>query len=144
MRMRIELPTQGRASLDTCVLVYAIDASQGARFDVARSLLERALIDGWPICLQVLGEFYRVVTRKKMLEPRIAARLIGEWKTLMTPCASSAEAFDAALTYAARSQAQFWDALILATCAEHGVSVLFTEDIGPQRRALGVRLSNPF
>ncbi len=46
--------------------------------------------------------------------------------------------------YSRRTGAQFWDALILATCAEHGVKRLYTEDFGPQKQALGVVLVNPF
>ena len=50
-------------SLDTNVLVYAIDPSQGAKHTAAHALLEQALNSAWPIALQVLGEFYSATTR---------------------------------------------------------------------------------
>ena len=131
-------------SLDTNVLIYAIDPSQGAKHTAAQALLEQALNGAWPIALQVLGEFYSATTRKKVLSPASAARTVTLWGELMRPCAVSTNGFTHALNYSRRTGAQFWDALILATCAEHGVKRLYTEDIGPQRQALGVALVNPF
>ena len=131
-------------SLDTNVLIYAIDPSQGAKHTAAQALLEQALNGAWPIALQVLGEFYSATTRKKVLTRAEAARTVTLWSELMRPCAVSTNGFTHALSYSSRTGAQFWDALILATCAEHGVKRLYTEDIGPQRQALGIALINPF
>jgi predicted nucleic acid-binding protein len=66
------------------------------------------------------------------------------WSSFMKPATTSTEAFTRAMGYAQRSGTQFWDALILATCAEHGVTKLYTEDIGAQRQALGIGLIQPF
>ncbi|OGA04317.1 MAG: hypothetical protein A3H35_14315 [Betaproteobacteria bacterium RIFCSPLOWO2_02_FULL_62_17] len=131
-------------SLDTNVLIYAIDPSQGEKHKTAQALLERALNDAWPVALQVLGEFYSATTRKKVLTRADAARTVKLWIELLRPCAVSANGFGHALRYSRRTGAQFWDALILATCAEHSVKRLYTEDIGPQKQALGVALLNPF
>lgn len=131
-------------SLDTNVLIYAIDPSQGEKYSTAHALLEQALNGAWPIALQVLGEFYSATTRKKVLTRANAARTVALWSELMRPCAVSAVGFTHALSYARRTGAQFRDALILATCAEHGVKRLYTEDFGPQKQALGVTLLNPF
>ena len=131
-------------SLDTNVLIYAIDPSQGEKHRIAQALLEQALTVAWPIALQVLGEFYSATTRKKVLSRANAARTIALWSELMRPCAVSSPGFTHALSYSRRTGAQFWDALILATCAEHGVKRLYTEDFGPQKQALGVVLVNPF
>ena len=61
-------------SLDTNVLIYAIDPSQGEKHKAAQALLGRALNDAWPIALQVLGEFYNTTTRKNVLTRTDAAR----------------------------------------------------------------------
>lgn len=131
-------------SLDTNVLIYAIDPSQSAKHSAAQALLEQALNQAWPVALQVLGEFYSATTRKKVLSRADAARTVKLWSELLRPCAASAHSFTHALGYSSRTGAQFWDALILATCAEHGVKRLYTEDAGPQKQALGVALVNPF
>ena len=131
-------------SLDTNILIYAIDTSQSVKHTAAQALLEQALNAAWPIALQVLGEFYSATVRKKVLTRASAARTVKLWGELMRPCAVSSAGFNHALGYSRRTGAQFWDALILATCAEHGVKRLYTEDIGPQKQALGVVLVNPF
>ena len=132
------------SSLDTNILIYAADPSQGKKHQIAQALLEKALNGAWPIALQVLGEFYSATTRNGALARADAARIITAWSELMRPCAVSAAGFNQALNYSRRSGAQFWDALILATCAEHGVKHFYTEDSGPQKQALGVALVNPF
>ena len=38
----------------------------------------------------------------------------------------------------------FWDALLLATCIRHGVTTLYTEDMGSPRTIRGVQLRHPF
>ena len=62
----------------------------------------------------------------------------------MPPIASSLTAHDAALKLAAAQQLQYWDALIIATCAEHGVKQLYTEDGPGIAKPLGVRCTDPF
>jgi predicted nucleic acid-binding protein len=133
-----------RESLDTNILIYAIDASQGAKFNIANGLLERALTEQWPITTQVLGEFYAATTRKAMLTRPQANKAVKLWSTLMQPVAASADTFLRAMNYSQRTGTQYWDALILATCAEHRVGRLYTEDIGAQQQALGVGLIKPF
>jgi predicted nucleic acid-binding protein len=131
-------------SLDTNVLVYASDTSQGLKHETAKALLDRAFIEGWPIATQVLGEFYNVATRKNYMTRDVAAKAINSWLELLTPITTTSTAFQKAIAYASRTGTQFWDAMILATCAEHGVAKLHTEDIGAQKQAMGVRLVNPF
>jgi predicted nucleic acid-binding protein len=41
-------------------------------------------------------------------------------------------------------QYQFWDALIIATCAENNIQGLYSEDQGSLPKPLGVRVINPF
>lgn len=132
------------SSLDTNILIYAADPSQGKKHQIAQALLEQALNGAWPIALQVLGEFYSATTRKGLLSRADATRVITTWSELMRPCAVSPTGFTQAINYSNRSGSQFWDALILATCTEHDVKRFYTEDIGPQKHALGVALVNPF
>lgn len=80
-------------SLDTNVLIYALDPSQGDKHRSAHALLERALTGAWPIALQVLGEFYSATVRKKMLSRAQMARTVKLWSELLRPCAASAHGF---------------------------------------------------
>jgi predicted nucleic acid-binding protein len=126
-------------SLDTNILVYATDESDPPKHAAARKLLERAIKMGWPVAAQVYGEYYSVVTRKK-IAPRPAARAVIEaWATYMPPLPSSITAHTAALQLATEKQVQYWDALIIAVCAEHGVKQLYTEDLPSSPKLLGVK-----
>lgn len=131
-------------SLDTNILVYAVDVTQGIKHDVAKALFDKALDEAWQISTQVLGEFYNVATRKNHMTRDVAAATVQAWMGLLQPISTSPAAFQKAIAYASRTGTQFWDAMILATCAEHGIARLHTEDIGTQKQAMGVRLANPF
>ena len=129
-------------SLDSNILVYAVDPKDEVKHHIAKQLLAQALEERCCIATQVLGEFYNVVTRKQYASREQAVQIITQWTELMEPVASSPEAFSKALAHVARTGTQFWDALILATCAEHGVTKLYTEDIGAQcRRGTGVMVA---
>ena len=131
-------------SLDTNILVYAADSSEPAKQDVALKLVAKASREGWPICAQVYGEFFNAAIRRKHASRAEARSVIDAWKLLMPPIASSLAAHDSALELATTHQVQFWDALIIATCAEHGVKQLFSEDGPGIAKPLGVRCTNPF
>ena len=86
-------------SLDTNILIYAIDTSQNAKHTAAQALLEQALNAAWPIAMQVLGEFYSATVRKKVLTRASAVRTVKLWGELMRPCAVSPAGFNHALGY---------------------------------------------
>ena len=63
---------------------------------------------------------------------------------VMPPIPSTITAHAAALKLATDKQVQYWDALIIAVCAEHGVTQLYTEDAPSAAKLLGVRCVSPF
>ncbi len=131
-------------SLDTNVLIYAFDPSDAIKHAVAGKLLQKALSGGWSIAAQVYGEFFSATVRKRIATRDIAREVIQTWSSMMQPIASSKEAHSAALELATMHQVQYWDALIIATCAEHGVKQLYTEDGPGIIKPLRVRCTNPF
>ena len=131
-------------SLDTNVLIYAFDPSDAIKHAVAGKLLQKALRGGWPVAAQVYGEFFSATVRKRIANRDIAREVIQTWSSMMPPIASSLTAHNAALELASTHQVQYWDALIIATCAEHGVKQLYTEDGPGIKKPLGVRCTDPF
>ena len=132
------------SSIDTSVLVYATDETVSAKHTSARRLLGRALKGGWPIAAQVFGEYFSVVTKKR-LASRISARKVIEARAaLMPPIPSSVTAHNAALNLATEKQVPYWDALIIAICAEHGVTQLYIEDTPSAPKLLGVKRGLPW
>lgn len=63
---------------------------------------------------------------------------------MMPPMVSSEDAHAASLALASQHQLPYWDALIIATCAEHGIKTLYTEDAPALKKPLGVVCKNPF
>jgi predicted nucleic acid-binding protein len=131
-------------SLDTNVLVYCADTQDLTKHEQALTLLALACAENWPIPAQVYGEFYVVATKRGHASRAQAAAQIEAWKLLMPALPSSAEAHRVALQLATQHQLQYWDALIIATCAEHGVKTLYTEDLPSLKKPAGVLVENPF
>jgi predicted nucleic acid-binding protein len=131
-------------SLDTNILVYATDETDVAKHIAARKLLDLAVAGGWPVAAQVYGEYFSVVTRRRLTTRAEAREVIEAWSESMVPLPSTVTAHAAALGLATEKQMQYWDALIIATCAEQGVKQLYTEDIPGSPKPLGVRCTLPW
>lgn len=133
-----------RFSLDTNLLVYAIDNAAGARHEIAREIVRRAArLDCW-LTLQAVCEFYAVVSRKGIVPPADAASQADDWLAIFPSAAASPSAVRTALGDAAARRASFWDALLVAAAAEAGCTVLLTEDLSDGSRLAGVEILNPF
>ena len=75
---------------------------------------------------------------------RKAARAaIEAFSAVMPAIPSTVTAHVAALKLATERQVQYWDALIIAVCAEHGVRQLYTEDAPSAAKLLGVKCVSP-
>ena len=97
------------------------------------------------VALQVMGEVFNRLRRPDGISAPLAEKLVAQEFSHFELLNATPAVFAAAMRLSARTGRQFWDSLILATCAEHGVKTLYTENQGPQpHAALGVRLVNPF
>lgn len=146
-------PASGRvkAFLDTNVLVYAHDASEPRKRDVARALLLDHLGTG-TLCVstQALSEYFSVVTtRGEIPLSETAAAWLIEQLPVTAIVAPTLQALRAAVRRCGSTAGlSIWDALLLETAREAGADVLFTED----RRLLravaddsgGLRAVDPF
>jgi predicted nucleic acid-binding protein len=135
-----------RQFVDTNVLVYAHDVTAGDKHDRARALVEEM----WNtrqgcLSVQVLQEFFVTTTRKipKPLDVPTVTSIIDDlthWR-VHAPGASDVLA---AIGIHQRTQASFWDAMILQSANELGCKVLHSEDLNPGQVYEGVRVTNPF
>jgi predicted nucleic acid-binding protein len=137
---------RSREFVDTNVLVYAYDASAGAKHAAATQLLAR-LWDSGTGCLsvQVLQEFFVAVTRKVAVpltadEAALRIRELSAWK-VFTPVA---EDVVQAISLHGRAKVSFWDALVIHAAAELGCDVLWTEGLSDGQSIHGVRVRDPF
>jgi predicted nucleic acid-binding protein len=133
-----------RFTLDTNLLVYSIDSAAEARHRLAREIVDRAVECECWLTLQALGEFYVAATRKGMTPPAEAAAQAADWLDLFPTVAASPSAIRTALAEAAAGRAFYWDALLVATAAEAGCTIVLTEDMSDGSVHGGVRVHNPF
>lgn len=132
--------------VDTNVLVYARDASEGDKqlraVEWLRSLAERR--EG-RLSLQVLNEYYVTVTRK--LNPglgredaRADVRDLLSWD----PIAPHGGVIAGAWALEDRYGLSFWDALIVAAARLSGCDRLLTEDLQDGLELDGLLVVDPF
>lgn len=130
--------------IDTNILVYAHDASAGAKHSAAVSLLERLFEEGsGAISVQVLTEFYAVATRKLCMSSEEAEAVLedlGGW-TMHRP--EHADLIRAAQLHR-RHRLSWWDALLLNSAVELGCKVLWSEDFTDGQRYGKTTVRNPF
>jgi predicted nucleic acid-binding protein len=132
--------------IDTNVLVYAHDISAGSKNVRAKQLLQ-GFWESQTGCLsvQVLQEFYVVVTRKvsKPLDIQIARDIIADlsyWRVHSpTP-----EDVLSAIDLQGRYQLAFWDAMIIRSAKKLGCQRIWSEDMNPGQMYDGIEITNPF
>ncbi|MBI2919748.1 MAG: PIN domain-containing protein [Planctomycetes bacterium] len=135
-----------RRFLDTNILAYTYDTSDPDRQRVAISIVEAEAQAGTlTVSIQVLQEFFAVVTRKfKTPVPARTARAAIDRFMGFHVVEPTKAMLSAALDLNARQSISIWDALILVAAKSAGCSVLLTEDLGHGTSVAGVRIENPF
>jgi predicted nucleic acid-binding protein len=135
-----------REFVDANVLVYAFDASAGAKQAIAQRLLERLWNEETGcVSVQVLQEFFITVTRKVAhpLSADEAADRVREFAT-WNVFAPTANDVLGAMALQKQAQLSFWDAMAIEAAAELGCQVLWTEDVNDGQLLRGVCIRNPF
>lgn len=132
-----------RISLDTNILVYAMDRDAGERHGRAMDVLDQAVGSDCILATQALGEFFHVVTLKNGMPATDAAEQVHDWMVLFPTVTASPAAVSTAMSLVIEHSLSFWDALLIATVKEAGVSHLLTEDVQDGRSVLVVWLTNP-
>jgi predicted nucleic acid-binding protein len=133
-----------RFTLDTNILVYALDRQAGDRHVVAGRIIDLAVRADCCLTLQSISEFYAAVTRKRLVSAASARDQALDWLAMFPSVGASAGAVRTALTTAATGQVSFWDALLVITAADAGCTTILTEDLADGHRLAGVRIINPF
>jgi predicted nucleic acid-binding protein len=133
-----------RFTLDTNLLVYSVDLDAGVRHELALSIVNNAPEVECRLTLQSLSEFYAAVTRRRLMPAPEAAGQVNDWLSIFPLIAASADAVRAALVDAVASRASYWDALLIATAAAAGCTLILTEDLTDGATLNGVEIHNPF
>lgn len=133
-----------RFTLDTNVLVYAVDVAAGTRRQTALDLLRRATQADCILTLQCLGEFFHTVTRKGKLSLDEAAAFLNEWRAVLPVHAADEKTLANAVDLVKRHSVSFWDAMLWTTARQAGCRLLLSEDLQDGQTLGGVTCVNPF
>ncbi|MEO0592868.1 MAG: PIN domain-containing protein [Myxococcota bacterium] len=134
-----------RIAFDANILFYAMDPYDEAKRSRCASILQRAMQEmTGSVTLQTLGEFAVAVARKGVLEKSEAAASARDWADAFETVAAATHALHVALDWWRQGRLSYWDALLVATLSDHGITGLVTEDMDAGAVIGGVEIINPF
>lgn len=136
--------TDRRFTLDTNVLVYAIDSAEGEKHRRAKDIVDRAAQADCVLAIQALGEFYVTSQRRRLLPAADAAAQVADWVELFATMGPIEANVVTAAQEAAATRFGYWDAMLLATADSHGCTTLLSEDMADGATLGGVTVRNPF
>lgn len=119
--------------IDTNILVYAYDTSEGEKHEISRTLLREIWKEGGGVvCLQNLMEFFVVITKKVENPIDIKkAKIIVEdflksdnWRII----GRDADIFLKAIDLVSEHEIHLWDAMIAACMKENDLTEIVTEN----------------
>lgn len=133
-----------RLTLDTNILIYAIDRSAKDKHERAISIVEQAISLDCVLTLQSLCEFYAAATRKKYADHNEGYNFVKELMSTFPIIESSKKTLSLALKMVDGHSLSFWDSMLWATAKEHGCSLIISEDFQDNFTLGGVKVRNPF
>ena len=136
--------TVERFTLDTNILVYAIDQRDPVRQRLAVAIVRAAPTKDCILTAQSLCEFYSAATRRVHLPPTDAADVCRDYAKLFKTVSYDRLQIERALTEAVAGRMAFWDALLVATAEANGCVVVLSEDMADGARYGGATVRHPF
>lgn len=140
-------PTR-RVFVDTNILIYAYEKSDGSKQSKARALVTELWREqAGVLSPQVLAEFYHVATRKMTPPlPRTVARKIvavyRQWCSANT--STTADLLVSASLLEERHTLSWWDSMIVEAALLSGATTLLSEDMQHGRTFGALTVRNPF
>ncbi len=140
------MPSEPTVFVDTNVLIYADDARDPVKREVARRWLgELWRLRRGRLSTQVLNEYYAVATRKlgqtvSRGDVRAEVRRYQHW----APWQIDHQTVETAWALEARFSISWWDGLMVASALHQGCELLLTEDLQHDQQIDSVRIVNPF
>jgi predicted nucleic acid-binding protein len=133
-----------RVTLDTNILIYAIDSSEGSKHALAGKILLMAAASRQPLMLQSLNELCAVVRKKRLMSPAALKKAVEFHRNAFEIEPPAVEDLLDALQANEDHKLPLWDALLWATARRAGCKIVFSEDFQDGRELGGVRFVNPF
>lgn len=138
------MSVKGRFSLDTNILIYAVDRDAGDRHEQSKDLVGQAAKRDCILTVQALAEFYHATTRKKLLEPAQAKNFVNDWLNVFNVVSADRSTLVNAMEAVEEHHLSFWDAMIWAVARRAGCSAVLSEDMQDGQRLGGIEFLDPF
>lgn len=133
-----------RLTLDTNILIYAIDRDAKEKHKRAIAIVDQAIHLDCVLTLQALCEVYAAATRKKYASHNEISSFIKELMVIFPVISSSTTTLSLALKMMEEHSLAFWDSMLWATAKENGCSLIISEDFQDSFMLGGVKIKNPF
>jgi predicted nucleic acid-binding protein len=133
-----------RITIDTNILIYAVDLDAGQKNEMAREWLGAVARHDGILTVQALGEFYHATTRKDLLGRIEAESYIDDWRAVFTVVAANEVTLKNAIAATRSHGLSFWDAMICATADQVGCAAILSEGMQHGRKLGNVEILNPF
>jgi predicted nucleic acid-binding protein len=133
-----------RAAADTNILVYAAGVNDEPRRRMATDLLAALYAAKGVLPAQALAELHHVLVRKYRRSAADAMWQIGRWSLGFEVAPTDSDCIAAACRLVDKHGLQTFDAVIVASVAQAGCRVLFSEDMQHDAVFDGVTIVNPF
>ena len=131
-------------ALDTNILAFAEGVNGEARQARAVTLLTRLTPESTLLPVQVLGELFRVLTRKAGRSPATARSAVLRWGDTFPLIDTSSAVLLTAMDLSADHGMAWWDAVVLSAAADASCRLLLSEDLRDGFTWSGVTVANPF
>ncbi|MDW6021772.1 PIN domain-containing protein [Mesorhizobium sp. BAC0120] len=133
-----------KIALDTNVLAYAEGINDPVRHHSAIRLIEGLQPQDCLIPVQVLGELFNVIIRRRQHTREYARQRIERWSNTFRKLDTTTDTLVIAIRLAAEHELAIWDAVVLATASIAGCRLLLSEDMQDGFTWGGVTVANPF
>jgi predicted nucleic acid-binding protein len=131
---------------DTNVFVYALsgesDAKEPTAVALLRSLDPQHTIVPWQVACEVGAVIARQVAQGRIRADAFDA--VPAMRRMFPVVLPSLAILEAGWAIHRGQQVSYWDAMLLAACAEAGVTRLYSEDMQSAPRIAGIEIINPF
>lgn len=138
------MTVKGRFTLDTNILIYAVDRDAGARRRRALDVVRRAALGDGCLAVQALAEFFHAATRKGVVDAETARGFVDAWMQVFPVISAGPKTLVAAMDLVRDHRFSFWDAMLWATAAEAGCAAIVSEDMQDGLVLGGATVINPF
>jgi predicted nucleic acid-binding protein len=133
-----------RFTVDSNILVYALDASEADKHAMALDIMTRAPLLDFFLVSQCLAEFLNVVRRKHVASFASAIEQASLWAQTVPVLATDAGHVLKGAAFAARHKMQLFDSIIWQVARSAHATLFLSEDCQDGFEADGMRIVNPF